>query len=151
MDVDLKPVESILASRKGGPEALIEVLQDVQREYRYLPRAALDRVAEALGVPLSKVYAAATFYAAFSLTPKGENTVRLCKGTACHVRGAETLEEEIAAAVGIGAGETSADLKFTFETVNCLGACAMAPVVVLNGVYHGNVRPGTVEKLLKEI
>ena len=151
MDVDLKPLEAMLEGRKDRPEAMIEVLQDVQHRYHYLPRKALDRVAAGLGVPPSKVYAAATFYAAFSLTPRGENVVRLCKGTACHVRGAETIEDEICSAIGLASGETSKDLKYSFETVNCLGACAMAPVVVLNQTYHGFVRPGTVKKLLKEL
>ncbi|MHC4599785.1 MAG: complex I 24 kDa subunit family protein [Planctomycetota bacterium] len=150
MDVDLKPMQGILKDREGRAETLIEVLQDVQREYRYLPREALERAAGALGVPVAKTYAAATFYAAFSLTPKGEEVIRLCKGTACHVRGAETIEDEISTAVGLEPGQTSEDLRYTFETVNCLGACAMAPVVVVNGKYHGNVRPGTVKKLMKD-
>ncbi|MHC5038686.1 MAG: complex I 24 kDa subunit family protein [Planctomycetota bacterium] len=150
MDVDLQPVEEILKGREGDSEALIEAMQDVQRHYHYLPKEALRRVAEGLNVPLSKAYAAATFYAAFSLVPRGKNIVRLCKGTACHVRGAETLEDEISTEIGIRSGETREDLEYTFETVNCLGACAMAPVVVLNEVYHGNLRPGGVKKLLKD-
>jgi NADH-quinone oxidoreductase subunit E len=149
MDVDLKPMEGILKDREGRAETLIEVLQDVQREYRYLPRPALEKAAGALGVPVAKTYAAATFYAAFSLTPKGESIVRLCKGTACHVRGAETLEEEIGASLGIAPGETTKDLKFSFETVNCLGACAMAPVLVIGEKVHGGVKPGGAKKLLK--
>jgi NADH-quinone oxidoreductase subunit E len=142
-------MEGILRGREGKAEALIEVLQDVQREYRYLPREALEQAAGALGVPVAKTYAAATFYSAFSLVPKGESIVRLCKGTACHVRGAETLEEEIAAALGIGPGETTKDLKFSFETVNCLGACAMAPVLVIGEKVHGSLKPGGAKKLLK--
>ena len=150
MDVDLKPMQGILADREGKAEALIEVMQDVQREYRYLPREAMELASKALGVPLGKAYASATFYSAFSLTPKGEEVIRLCKGTACHVRGAETIEDEISTALGLEPGQTSEDLRYSFETVNCLGACAMAPVVVVNGKYHGNVRPGTVKKLLKD-
>ncbi len=150
MEIDLAPLDGIVEGREGRPEFLIEALQDVQREYHFLPREALERVCKELGVPLSKGYAAATFYAAFSLTPKGRNIVRLCKGTACHVRGAETLQEEITEAIGLGPGETSEDLSYTFETVNCLGACAMAPVVVVNGAYHGGVRPGRVKNLLKD-
>ncbi len=149
MDVDLKPMAEILEGRKGRPQAMIEVMQDVQRRYRYLPREALERASVSLGVPESKIYAAATFYAAFSLTPKGEEIVRLCKGTACHVRGAGTLEEEIASALGIGPGQTSDDLRYSFETVNCLGACAMAPVVVIDEKVHGSVKPGEMKKLLR--
>lgn len=150
MEVDLKPLDDILAGREGRPEALIEALQDVQRRYHYLPREAIDRVCDALEVPPSKAYAVATFYAAFSLTPRGRTVVRLCKGTACHVRGAETLEEEVGRALGVGPGETTDDLAYTFETVNCIGACAMAPVIVVGETYHGNVRPGAVKKLLKD-
>ncbi|MHC4777020.1 MAG: NADH-quinone oxidoreductase subunit NuoE family protein [Planctomycetota bacterium] len=149
MDVDLKPMSEILKGRKGKPETLIEVMQDVQREYRFLPEEALEKVAKTLSVPVSKVYSAATFYAAFSLTPKGEKIVRLCKGTACHVRGAGTLEEEIAVALNIGPGETTEDMKYSFETVNCLGACAMAPVAVIDDKVHGGVKPGEMKKLLR--
>ena len=149
MDVDLKPMEEILEGRKGRPQAMIEVMQDVQRRYRYLPQGALERAAVSLGVPESKIYAAATFYAAFSLTPKGEQIVKLCKGTACHVRGAGTLEEEIATALSIPPGGTTKDMRYSFETVNCLGACAMAPVVVVGEKIHGSVKPGGMKKLLK--
>jgi NADH:ubiquinone oxidoreductase subunit E len=149
MDVDLKSMAEILEGRKGRPQAMIEVMQDIQRRYRYLPQEALERASVSLGVPESKIYAAATFYATFSLTPKGEEIVRLCKGTACHVRGAGTLEEEIALALGIGPGQTSDDLRYSFETVNCLGACAMAPVVVVDEKVFGSVKPGEMKKLLR--
>lgn len=150
MEIDLNPVEAMVKERAGQPETLIEALQEVQRHYRYLPETALRRVAGALAVPLSKVYAVATFYSAFSLTPRGRNVVRLCKGTACHVRGATLLEEEIAQAVGVAPGKTAEDLSYTFETVNCLGACAMAPVLVINDKYHGNVRLRDVRGLVSE-
>jgi NADH-quinone oxidoreductase subunit E len=148
MDIDLKPVEAALAGREGDATALIETLQDVQRRFNYLPRPALNLVAERLRVPLSRVYAAATFYSAFSLVPRGRCVVRLCKGTACHVRGAEALEGEIAGRLKLEPGQTAADLSYSFETVNCLGACAMAPVVVVNGKYHGNVRLNDVKDIL---
>jgi NADH-quinone oxidoreductase subunit E len=148
MDVDLKPLEGILAAREGDATALIEVLQDVQRHYHYLPRPALVLVSKRLKVPFSKVYAVATFYAAFSLNPRGRHVVRLCEGTACHVRGAESLEKEIADRLKLGPNQTAKDLSYTFETVNCLGACAMAPVVVVDGKYHGGVRPGDIQELL---
>jgi NADH-quinone oxidoreductase subunit E len=147
---DGQRVAEILRSHSGEPTRLVEALQDIQAALRWLPREALEQTAEALGVPLSRVCAVATFYAAFTLVPKGETVVRLCKGTACHIRGAEQLADLISAATGIGPGETRDDLKYTFETVSCLGACAMAPVLVINDKVHGTVRPGRIKKLLKE-
>jgi len=100
-------------------------------------------------VPISKAFAAATFYKAFSLEPKGDVVIRVCTGTACHIRGAQTLVDEICVALDIRPGGTTKDLKFTLETVNCVGACAMAPVVALNGEYHGNVQPGSITKKIQ--
>jgi len=148
MEIDLKPVEALLEGRDGDATSLIMVLQDVQKEYNHLPRPALELVAKRLKVPASKVYAVATFYSAFSLTPRGRCVVRLCKGTACHVRGAESIESEIASRLKLAPGQTAEDLSYSFETVNCLGACAMAPVVVVNGKYHGNVRLTEVKDIL---
>ena len=102
-----------------------------------------------MNVPISKAFSASTFYKAFSLEPKGDVVIRVCTGTACHIRGAQTLVDEISATLGIEPGSTTKDLKFTLETVNCVGACAMAPVVSLNGEYHGNVQPGAVTKMIQ--
>ena len=133
----------------GDATGLIHALQDVQTQFGYVPGEAVKQLCEHLDVPLSKAFAAATFYKAFSLEPKGEIVIRVCTGTACHIRGAQTLVDEIRAALKIEPGGTTKDLKFTFETVNCVGACAMAPVVSLNGKYHGNVQPGSVTKMIQ--
>ncbi len=134
--------------REAG--SLIAVMQDIQREFRYLPREALDEVAAALEVPLSKVYSAATFYNAFSLTPRGEKVVRVCQGTACHIKGADLILDQLESNLGIKPGETTPDLKYSIEVVNCVGACAMAPVMIVNNKYHGNVRCDQAPRLVKK-
>jgi NADH:ubiquinone oxidoreductase subunit E len=125
------------------------VLQEIQREYHYLPPEAMKKTSEALQVPLSKVYSVATFYNAFSLERRGDNVVRLCKGTACHIRGANLIQEQLELRLGIKAGQTTPDYKVTLDVVACVGACAMAPVVIVNDKYHGSVKVNTVKKLLK--
>ena len=134
---------------EGDGTGLIHALQDIQAEYGFVPCEAAELICERLTVPISKVFSAATFYKAFSLEPKGDVVIRVCTGTACHIRGAQTLVDEICAALGIKPGGTTVDLKFTLETVNCVGACAMAPVVSVNGEYHGSVQPGSVTKLIQ--
>ncbi len=148
--VDRERVKEVIDKNSGHPELLISVLQDIQREFRYLPREALEEVSGALGVPLSKVYGVATFYNAFSLTPKGEKIVRVCQGTACHIKGADLIQEHLETGLGIKPGETSPDLKYSLEVVNCLGVCAMAPVVVVNDKMHGNVRCDRAVRLAKK-
>jgi len=148
--VDIERVKEVIDKNSGHPELLISVLQDIQREFRYLPREALEEVSGALGVPLSKVYGVATFYNAFSLTPKGEKIVRVCQGTACHIKGADLIQEHLETGLGLKPGETSADLKYSLEVVNCLGVCAMAPVVVVNDKMHGNVRCDRAMRLVKK-
>jgi len=133
-----------------SPESLIMILQEIQREYRYLPCEALMQTADALGVPLSRVFSAATFYNVFSLNPKGEQVIRVCVGTACHIRGAQLIQDQLENLLHIKAGETSKDMKYTLEVVACVGACAMAPVVTVNEKYHGSVNPSRVKKLLKD-
>ena len=147
--VDLGKVEAILARHNHSKAALIHILQDVQAELRYLPREAVALVAKSIGVPFSKAFAVATFYKAFSLEPRGEIVLRICTGTACHIRGAQVLADEASEALGIKPGATTADLKFTLETVNCVGACAMAPVVQAGDRYLGNLKPGEVGKFIK--
>jgi len=124
--VDLTATETILDGYPCDEASLIQVLQDVHRAYNYLPCDVLTRVAEALGVPLAKVFSVSTFYKAFSLTPQGDTVIRVCLGTACHIRGAGQLVEEVERELGIGPDETSDDMKFTVKTVNCVGACAMS-------------------------
>jgi NADH:ubiquinone oxidoreductase subunit E len=135
---------------EGDPTGLIHALQDIQAEFGYVPCEAAELVCQRLRVPISKAFAVATFYKAFSLEPKGEVVIRVCTGTACHIRGAQTLVDELCTALGIRPGHTTKDLKFTFETVNCVGACAMAPVVSLDGTYHGNVQPGNLTKVIQD-
>jgi len=147
--VDLAAVDRILAAHPKERPALIMILQDVQQEYRYLPRAALERVAEVLAVPRSQVFQLATFYRAFSLKPRGKHICTVCLGTACHVRGAPRLVEHIERKTGIKASETTPDLLLTLETVNCVGACALGPLVIVDGEYHGNMTLSGAEKLLK--
>ncbi|MBU0639395.1 MAG: NAD(P)H-dependent oxidoreductase subunit E [Planctomycetes bacterium] len=130
----------------GQSTGLIHALQDIQSEFGYVPCEAVQLLCAHLRVPLSKAFSVATFYKAFSLEPKGEVVIRVCTGTACHIRGAQTIVDEICTALDITPGQTTADHKFTLETVNCVGACAMAPVVSLNGEYHGSVKPGAITK-----
>jgi NADH:ubiquinone oxidoreductase subunit E len=147
--VDLQVAEEILAGYPREPRHLISALQDLQLAYRYLPREALERVAAALEVPLAKVYAVATFYKAFSLTPRGEKVLRVCTGTACHIRGAPLILAELRTRLGIEPGQTTADLAFSLEAVNCVGACALAPVVVVNDEAHGNLSVTRARKLVR--
>jgi len=145
--IDLDKVEGVLAKFPAGdPRHLIHALQDLQAEYNYLPVAGVEAVCRHLDVPLAKAFSVATFYRAFSLHPKGDIIVRICTGTACHIRGAQVIVDELVAELNVQPGETTPDLKFTVETVNCVGACAMAPVVSIGGQYHGKVKPGQMAK-----
>jgi NADH:ubiquinone oxidoreductase subunit E len=145
---DAAPVEGILERYPREEASLIQVLQDVHRAYNYLPCDVLMKVSEALEVPVSKVFSVATFYKAFSLKPQGKTIVKVCTGTACHIRGAGQLVEEVQRLLAIGPGETTPDMGFTLRTVNCVGACAMAPVLIVGGKYHGNAKPAKVAKAL---
>lgn len=145
---DLAPLDDILSRYPAEEPSLIQVLQDVQRRYRYLPRAALERVSQGLGVPLARVCSVATFYKAFSLVPQGEHMVHVCTGTACHVRGAPQILDEMGRRLTLDEHGNTPDLRFTVKTVNCVGACAMAPVVIVDGRYHGGVQATKVAKVL---
>lgn len=134
-------LEPILARYPAREDALVQVLQDVQRAYRYLPCDVLKRVAAHLHVPQSRVFSVATFYKAFALSPQGETTIQVCTGTACHIRGADRLIDELGRELHVGPGGTTADGRFTLKTVNCVGACAMAPVLVVGDRYHGDAKP----------
>lgn len=150
---DPAEVRGILERYPRDASSLVMLLQDIQDTYNHLPCEALEQVAAALAVPRSQVFSVATFYKVFSLTPKGRRIVRVCKGTACHVRGAQLIADECERVLGVAPGETSADGEFTLEVVNCVGACAMAPVVVVSASgagekVHGSVKPSRVEKVL---
>lgn len=144
-----KKVKSILDKYQRNKGMLVSILQDIQTEYNYLPKESLAKVSKELDAPLSQVYSVATFFKAFSLTPRGRHLINVCLGTACHVRGAVRILEAIEREIGIKAGETTEDLKYTLETVNCLGACALGPIVVVNGVYSGQMNTNKVKPLLE--
>lgn len=151
LGMEVATIEGILDRHQRAPSAIIAILQDMQEEVNYLPEDALRYVAELLDIPASKVYSLVTFYRAFSLEPRGRHLMHVCTGTACHVRGAvkvlDTLEREL----GIHAGETDEQMEFTLETVNCLGACALGPVMVVDGEYYGEMNPAKVSRLLKRM
>jgi NADH-quinone oxidoreductase subunit E len=145
-------VFEILERHERKPSRLIPILQAVQEEYRYLPEEVLTYVATSLGIPPSRVYGVATFYSHFALEPKGKFVVRLCDGTACHVKNSIPIYEALRARLGLeGAKRTTADMLFTVETVACLGACGLAPVMVINEEVHGQMTPETGVKLLDEV
>ena len=143
-------VSMIIKAYGNDTSQLIGILQDIQAEYNYLPYDSLIQVSEKMKIPFSQIYSMATFFKAFSLKERGKHLVTVCMGTACHVRKAPKIVEEISRSLGIKTGETTPDLKFTFETVNCLGACALGPVVVIDGKYHGNMTARKVASLLKK-
>lgn len=129
---------------------LIAILQDVQNIYGYLPETALQEVADFVGLPLSRVYGVATFYNQFRLTPLGENVIRVCRGTACHVSNSANILFNLETALNIKAGETTRDKKFTLETVACIGACSIAPVITVNEDYFGKVAVKEIPNILKK-
>jgi NADH-quinone oxidoreductase subunit E len=149
---DISEIEDLLESGKdGGDRSLTAVLEEIQGRYRYLPKDALILVSERMGVPLSQTYSVATFYNAFSLEPKGRHVINVCLGTACIVRGSRKVLERIGGRLGIEPGETSEDGEFSLETVNCLGACALGPIIVLDGVYSGQMNASKADALLREM
>jgi NADH-quinone oxidoreductase subunit E len=133
----------------GAREQLIPLLQAVQETFGYLPEQALGQVGRHLGIPVAKIYGVATFYNQFRLMPVGTHTVRVCRGTACHVRGSKLVLEAFSDALGVKPGETTPDGEFTLETVACIGACSIAPVVTVDDDFHGHVSSRKVEALLK--
>jgi len=142
-------IDRIIDSYQGEASALIQVLLEIQSENHWLPREALERVSESLGVPLTRTMHIASFYKAFSLVPKGRHEVHICMGTACHVRGAKRVLETVEDLTGIKAGETDTERKFSLETVNCLGCCALGPVMEINGKTHGKISVSETAKVLK--
>jgi NADH:ubiquinone oxidoreductase subunit E len=151
---EVRVTDRIVDAAGTEREVLIHVLQEVSAAFNYLPEDALRRIGERLGIPFAEVYGTATFYKAFSLEPKGKHVVQVCMGTACHVRGAVRVLEELERLLGVPRGTTTKDKLFTLETVNCLGACALGPIVAVNGEYHGNMTsarvPALVDRYAKE-
>ena len=149
-EIDLHEIDKITNKYLDDRSALIQVLLDVQHEYNWLPEAALRRIGERLGIAFSEVYRVASFYKALSLSPRGRHQVRVCLGTACHVRGAPRILEKVEQALNIKAGDTTQDMKFTLDRVNCLGCCALGPVMVVDGEAHGKLALAKVEKVLSQ-
>lgn len=141
----------LIEKYRGKKGCLIPLLQEIQELNNWLPEESLRAVSRELEIPLIDIYGVATFYKAFSLKPRGRHVITACLGTACHVRGAPRLVDELKNQLGINPGETTADMQFTLETVNCLGACALGPVVVIDGEYHGQMTASKLAKTLDQI
>jgi len=142
-------IDRIIDKHQCEPSALIQILLEIQSENHWLPKEALERVSEKLQVPFTRIQHIVTFYKAFSLVPKGRHEVHICMGTACHVRGAPRLLDTVQDLTGIKPGETDLDMKFSLETVNCLGCCALGPVMEVDGKHHGRMAPAKAGDVLK--
>jgi NADH-quinone oxidoreductase subunit E len=147
--MDMERVDQIIDKYHGEASALIQILLEIQHEKRWLPKKILERVSERLDVPLTRIKHIATFYKAFSQVPKGKHEINICMGTACHVRGAPRILDTLQDLTGIKPGETDSDLKFSLETVNCLGCCALGPVVEIDGKTHGKMTTAETADVLK--
>jgi len=143
-------IDAIIEQNGGKGSAILSILQDVQAKEKYLPKEALEYIGEKLHIPLNKIYRIATFYRAFSLSPRGKHDVCICMGTACHVRGAQRIADQVKLVLDIRPGETTKDQNFTLETVNCLGVCAAGPVVAIDGQYFGKMTSAKVDGTLKK-
>ncbi len=150
MDTDLNKIQALIDKHQGLKKNLIAILLDIQETFNYLPPESLRKVAAALGLPLIDVIGVATFYRAFSLKPRGKHTCLVCLGTACHVRGGQKILDEFEKKLGVPAGETTKDDRFTLETVACLGCCAIGPVVVVDGEYFGHTTLRKVEPIIRK-
>lgn len=143
-----KKVAAIINKYNADKEQLIPILQDTQAEFHYLPKETLTQVSDTMGIPLSRVYSVATFFKAFSLKPRGKHLINVCLGTACHVRGTSKVLEQLERSLNTSRGETTSDFKFTLETVNCMGCCALGPVLNIDGEYFGQMSADKVDSLL---
>jgi NADH-quinone oxidoreductase subunit E/NADP-reducing hydrogenase subunit HndA len=143
-------LNSIIEKFKGKPGGLIPVLEEAQVALEFIPISVQKRIASGLNLPLSRVYGVVTFYSFFTMTPRGKHTVRVCLGTACYVRGGKAIAETLQKALGINDGETTPDRMFTLETVRCLGACGLGPVVVVDEDIHGRLKSGKVKEVLSQ-
>ena len=141
-------LEALITKWEGDRSYLIEMLQDIQSHYNYLPREVIEELCTRLNVPITEVYHVATFFSAFSLEPKGRNIVQVCTGTACHVKGAPRIIDGLERELGLKPGETDKQLEFTVEAVRCIGCCGLAAVVVVNDDVHGAIRASSVPKLV---
>jgi NADH-quinone oxidoreductase subunit E len=150
-DIDYMELDRIIEEDFGNDkENLIMILQAIQKKYNYLPRPALAYLSTKISLPMSKIYGVATFYSTFSLEPRGRNIISICRGTACHVRGAERVLEQIQQNLCICDGETTEDMRFTLESVRCIGCCSLGPVVKINEDMHGRIATDKIDKILKQ-
>ena len=148
VSVSINEITQVLESYPKEKRYSLAILQDVQRKFGYIPKESLDAVSAYLDIKVSALYSMATFYRALSLKPRGKHFIKVCDGTACHIRGAPALLDALQRALGVKPGETTSDGLFTLETVNCVGACAIAPVMIVDEQYHPKVKPDEIEKIL---
>jgi len=148
--IDYKGLDAILEKYAKDKGTLIPIMQEVQNIYNYLPKAALEYISKKTEIPIAEIYGVVTFYSLFHLNPRGKYIIRCCQGTACHVRGGSGILNALEAQLGIKAGETTPDGRFTLETVACLGACGLAPVMQIDEDTHGRMTPETVAPILAE-
>jgi len=147
---DVSKFDDIIDRYERSEESLLAILQDFQREFHYVPEEGIRRVSEVMRVPESRIYAMGTFYKALSLTPRGRHVIKVCTGTACHLKGAPQILETLERELGVKRDGTTADGEFTLECVNCVGACAMAPVTLVDEVYHGQTRASKVMDIVRK-
>jgi len=147
--MEVEKVNEIIDKYPAQPGVLIQLLLDLQSEFNWIPKEAILCVSERLQIPISQIYRVASFYKAMSLKPRGKHIVNVCLGTACHVRGGARIIDKVEENLNIKAGETTQDMKFTLERVNCLGCCALGPVVVVDRDYHGKLTPAKVKEVLE--
>ncbi len=146
--MELSSIDTIVDKHEYRPWAMISVLQDIQKEVGYLPNDVLRRVAEKMDIPLTQIYGVATFYRSLNLVPQGRHTATFCMGTACHVRGSDKLLSEVSGFLGVGPDQTTEDGEFSLKVTNCLGACAIGPVMVLDGKYYGKMTASKAKDIL---
>jgi NADH-quinone oxidoreductase subunit E len=149
--MELKQVDAIVERYGSEASSLLAIMQDVQDEAHYLPREVVEHVAKRLEVPVARIYGMATFFGSFHLEPRGKHICTVCMGTACHVRGAARLVEQLERDLKVKSGGTTADMLFTTEEVNCVGACALGPLVILDGEYHGGMTSGQLTKIVEKL
>ena len=151
IEIDYMELDKIIEEDfNNDKENLIMIIQEIQRRYNYLPDPVLKYLSTSIGVPLSQIYGVATFYSTFSLEPRGRNIISICLGTACHVRGGERVRERIEGSLNLKDGETTDDMRFTLETVRCIGCCSLGPVVKINEDMHGNISSDQVNGIIDQ-